>query len=244
VPQVLANFGIGTLAGRHGLTADESPMNVLLFGATGMIGQGVLRECLHDDRVKSVIAVARAPLAVTHPKLRTAVHQDFTDFSAIAPEFAAVDACFFCLGTSSAGMSEDAYRRITHDFTLAAARALPVSPAVTFVYVSAAGTDSASTLMFSRIRGETENELLAMPLRAYMVRPAFVYPVHGEVSRTPLYRRLYAGFSWLFPLLRLISPHRVTTTENMGRAMLAIASGEWKGERILHSPELNRAAAR
>jgi uncharacterized protein YbjT (DUF2867 family) len=219
-------------------------MTILLFGATGMIGQGVLRECLRDERVGSVIAVGRAPLGLTHAKLRVLVHRDFTDFSNLAGEFGAVDACFFCLGVTSAGKGEDEYRRITYDYTLAAARALPHAPSLTFVYVSGEGTDSSENgrAMWARVKGRTENDLLAMPFRAFMFRPAYIQPLHGVVSRTAWYRWLYAGMSWLYPLLVRLIPRHVTTTENMGRAMLAVASGDWTGGRILHSPEINRAA--
>ena len=206
-------------------------MNILLFGATGMVGQGVLRECLRDDRVTNVIAVVRAPLGVTHAKLRELIHRDFADLSSLAAEFKAIDACFFCLGVTSAGKGEDEYRRITHDYTLAAARALPQTPAVTFVYVSGEGTDSTERgrSMWARVKGRTENELLAMPFRAYMFRPAYIQPVHGVVSRTAWIRWLYAGLSWLYPLLRRLIPAHVTTTENMGRAMLAVAQRDWPG---------------
>jgi uncharacterized protein YbjT (DUF2867 family) len=218
-------------------------VNVLLFGATGMIGQGVLRECLLDDGVKSVVAVARAPLGVTHPKLREFIHQDFTDFSSRTGEFAAVDACFFCLGISSAGKTEDEYRRVTHDYTLAAARALPARPALTFTYVSGEGADSTERgrLMWARVKGRTENDLLAMPFRTYVFRPGYIQPMHGAISKTPSYRWLYVAFSWLYPLLRRLAPKHVTTTENIGRAMLAVAR-QGGSEHILHSPEINRLA--
>jgi len=220
-------------------------MNVLLFGATGMIGQGVLRECLLDDRVTKVIAVLRTPLDFTHAKLHTIVHRDFTDFAALGEEFTSVDACFFCLGITSAGKNEDEYRSITYDYTLAAARALPTNPALTFVYVSGEGTDSTERgrLMWARVKGRTENALLAMPFRAYMFRPGYIQPLHGAVAKTAWYRWLYVALSWLYPVLRRLAPAHVTTTENMARAMLAVAAGAWTGERILHSPEINRAAA-
>jgi uncharacterized protein YbjT (DUF2867 family) len=220
-------------------------VNVLLFGATGMIGQGVLRECLLDDRVKSVIAIVRAPLSFTHPKLRELIHRDFTDFSPLSGEFEAVDACFFCLGISSAAKGEEEYRRITYEYTLAAVRALPTNPSLTFIYVSGEGTDSTQRgrSMWARVKGRTENELLAMPFHAYMFRPGYIQPLHGATSKTPAYRWLYLGMSWLYPLLRRLVPKYVTTTENLGRAMLAVANRGGTGERILHSPEINRAAA-
>ena len=220
-------------------------MKVLVFGATGMIGQGVLRECLLDDRVNSVIAVVRAPLGFTHAKLVELMHRDFTDFSSLASEFKAVDACFFCLGITSAGMGEDEYRKVTHDTTLAAARVLPANPALTFVYVSGEGTDSTERgrSMWARVKGRTENALLAMPLRAYMFRPGYIQPLHGATSKTGWYRRLYAAMSWLYPLLRWLAPNRVTTTEDMARAMLEVAGRDGTGERILRSADINRAAA-
>ncbi|GAA1377430.1 NAD(P)H-binding protein [Streptomyces beijiangensis] len=220
-------------------------MKVLLFGATGMVGQGVLRECLLDRRVTSVIAVVRAPLGFTHPKLRAVVHGDFSDFSSLEEEFADVDACFYCLGVSSVGLREEEYRRITYDYTLAAARALPPNPELTFVYVSGEGTDSTESgrSMWARVKGRTENALLAMDFHAYMFRPGFIQALHGATSRTRLYRAMYVVAGPLYPLLRRLIPRHVTTTENLGRAMLAVAGRAGSGERVLGSPEINKAAS-
>ncbi|WTW95853.1 NAD(P)H-binding protein [Streptomycetaceae bacterium NBC_01309] len=220
-------------------------MNVLLFGATGMVGQGVLRACLLDDQVTGVTAVVRAPLPTEHPKLRTLVHRDFGDFTDVADEFAGIDACFFCLGVTSTGKREDEYRRITYDYTLAAARALPDNPKLTFVYVSGEGTDSTERgrRMWARVKGRTENELLAMPFHAYMFRPGFIFASHGEQSRTPAYRRLYKVLSVFYPLLRRVAPTYITTTENIGLAMLAVARRNGTGEHILASRAINEVAA-
>jgi uncharacterized protein YbjT (DUF2867 family) len=222
-------------------------MKVVLFGASGMIGQGVLRECLLDDAVESVLAVVRSPLGVDHPRLREAVHADFSDFSPLAGEFADADACFFCLGVSATGKCEEEYRKITYDWTLAAAHTFTGTgnDSLTFVYVSGAGTDSTERgrTMWARVKGRTENALLAMPFHAYMVRPGYIQPLHGATSRTPAYRRMYAALSWLYPLLRRIMPGQVTTTESLGRAMLAVARWRGGGEHILHSREINAAAA-
>ncbi|MGY0020848.1 NAD(P)H-binding protein [Streptomyces sp. cg35] len=219
-------------------------MNVLLFGASGMIGQGVLRVCLDDPRVTSVRAVVRAPLGVAHPRLRELVHEDFTDFSDLADEFAEVDACFFCLGVTSAGRGADEYRRITHDYTLAAARALPANPELTFTYVSGEGTDSTERgrSAWARVKGRTENELLAMDFHGYMFRPGYIQPTHGERSRTPLYRWMYAAGSWLYPVLRRLAPKHVTTTENLGKAMVEVAGHRGAGAHILYSPRINELA--
>ncbi|MCX4725386.1 NAD(P)H-binding protein [Streptomyces sp. NBC_01306] len=219
-------------------------MKVILFGASGMVGQGVLRECLLDARVESVLAVVRNPLGVQHPKLREVVHQDFADFSSLAADFEDADACFFCLGISSLGRREEEYRRVTYDYTLAAARALPDNPGLTFVYVSGAGTDSTERgrSMWARVKGRTENELRAMPFHAYMFRPGYIQSSRGGVSKTPAYRWMYAAISWLYPLLRRVIPHHVTTTESVARAMIAVAGQQGAGEPVLDSAEINRVA--
>lgn len=202
-------------------------MRVLLFGATGMVGQGVLRECLLDDGVERVLAVGRSATGQRDPKLRELVVPDLSDLSAVAGELAGFDACFFCLGVSSAGMSEAEYTRVTYDLTLAVARTLArLNPTMTFVYVSGAGTDASERgrTMWARVKGRTENALLALPFRAaYMFRPGFIQPLHGIRSRTALYRLGYVVLAPLTPLLRRLAPSAVTTTERVGRAMLALA---------------------
>ncbi|MFZ3474390.1 epimerase [Streptomyces sp. 4.24] len=221
-------------------------MNVILFGATGMIGRGVLRECLRDDSVESVLAVGRTPLAVTHPKLRELVQADPTDLSAPGLDLAAYDACFFCLGISSFRMKEEEYRRITYDLTLRAARTLAAAnPRLTFAYVSGEGTDSTEQgrSMWARVKGETENDLLKLPFDAYMFRPGIVRPDRGTPSKTPLYRAAYAVTAPLFPILGRVAPDLVTTTRALGRAMIAIAAGGPGGadtRRILRAADINR----
>jgi uncharacterized protein YbjT (DUF2867 family) len=158
--------------------------------------------------------------------MREVVHGDLSDVGPIEPELAGVDACFFCVGVSSAGLSEAEYRRITYDLTLAAAKALArLSPGAAFVYVSGAGTDSTERggSMWARVKGETENALFRLPLKAVMFRPALIQPRHGIASRTRLYRAFYAVTGPLIPLLRALFPRWVTTTEHVGRAMLAVA---------------------
>lgn len=216
-------------------------MKVILFGATGMVGQGVLRECLRDSEVETVLAIGRSPTGQRHAKLQEIVHSDFFDFSGIADRVSGYDACFFCLGVSSAGMSEADYRRVTYDITLAAAKTLVErNPAMTFVYVSGAGTDSTERgrTMWARVKGRTENALLGLPFRAaYMFRPAFIQPGPGIVSKTKSYRVLYALFGPLFPLLRTIFPRFVTSTEEVGRAMLEVAK-HGAGKRVLESANI------
>jgi uncharacterized protein YbjT (DUF2867 family) len=202
-------------------------MNVVIFGASGMVGQGVLRECLADPGMERVLSVGRRATGQQHAKLRELVHGDMHDFSAIESELAGLDACFFCLGVTSAGMSEADYRRVTVDIAVAAAKALLAkSPGLTFVFVSGAGTDSSgrSRTMWARVKGEAENALLAMPFKGvYMFRPAFIQPGPGIVSRTPAYRFLYALLGPLHPLLKTLFPKYVTTTEQVGRAMIHVA---------------------
>ncbi|WP_412075709.1 epimerase [Streptomyces xanthophaeus] len=222
-------------------------MNVILFGATGMIGRGVLRACLRDDAVDSVLAVGRSPLGVSHPKLRERVQEDPSDLSAPDLDLAAYDACFFCLGVSSLAMKEEAYRRVTHDLTLAVARPLAAAnPGLTFVYVSGEGTDSTERgrSMWARVKGRTENDLLELPFHAYMFRPGIVQPAPGVPSKTRLYRVLYAVTAPLIPLLRRVAPNLVVTTEDLGRAMIAVATpGTEVPGRILRPRDINRLGA-
>ena len=197
-------------------------MKVLLFGASGMVGQGVLRECLLDADVERVFSVVRAPTGQRDPKLRELIHKDFFDFSAIERELAGFDACFFCLGVSSAGMKEADYRRVTYDITLAAARLLvKLNPPMTFVYVSGLGSDSSERgrSMWARVKGKTENDLLRLPFKACMFRPGGIVPLHGVKSKTRIYQALLTVFGPLMPLLYRLFPQYVTTTEQMGRRL-------------------------
>jgi uncharacterized protein YbjT (DUF2867 family) len=216
-------------------------MKVMVFGATGMVGQGVLRECLRDPDVDSVLVVGRTPTGRQHTKLREIQHDDFTDFSPIAREFAGQDACFFCLGISSMGTSEQEYRHITYDYTVAAGHMLAEqSPRATFVYVSGQGTDSTgqSRQMWARVKGETENALLAMPLKAYALRPGYIQPTHGTRSKTRLYRLVYAVTGPAYPLLRRLFPRYVTTTDRLGCAMLEIAK-HGAAKHVLETADIN-----
>lgn len=220
-------------------------MRVLLFGATGMIGQGVLRECLLAPDVTEVIAVGRQPVGRSHPKLREMVRADVADLAPVERELADLDACLFCLGVSSAGMSEARYTELTHDLTLAIATTLArTSPGMTFEYVSGMGTDSTERgrTMWARVKGRTENALLALPFRAaYMLRPGLVVPLHGVRSKTTLYRVLYSVLTPILPLLRRAAPNAVTTTEQIGRAMLAVAR-RGDARQVLESADIARLA--
>jgi uncharacterized protein YbjT (DUF2867 family) len=213
-------------------------MNVILFGATGMVGQGALRECLRDTRVDRVLTVGRAATGVQHPKVRELVHPDLVQYASIETDLAGFDACLFCLGVSSAGMTEDAYSRVTYGIAMAAAQTLVrLNPAMMFVFVSGAGADSSERgrSTWARIKGKTENALLRLPFKAvYVVRPAYIQPMHGERSRTPAYRLIYALGRPLVPLLRRLWPGAFTTTERLGRAMIAVAAGEAPSDMSSH----------
>jgi uncharacterized protein YbjT (DUF2867 family) len=201
-------------------------MNVLIFGATGMVGQGVLRECLLDPGVEHVIAIGRSSTGVTHAKLRNLVHRDLWNYAAIEKDLTGIDACFFCLGVTSAGMKEAEYERITYGIAAAAGETLArFNPRMTFVFVSGVGADSSETgrVMWARVKGKAENAILRLPFRGYVIRPAVIQPLHGIQSRTTMYRVAYALFKPLMPILRWAFPGRILTTEQIGRAMLKVA---------------------
>ena len=218
-------------------------MNAIVFGGTGMVGQGVLRECLLDPDVVYVLSIVRALSGQRHPKLRELVHADFLDFSQIESELSGFDAAFFCLGVTSAGKTEKQYSRVTYDITMAAAEPLArLNPDMTFVFVSGAGTDSTerARVMWARVKGKTENALLRLPFKAaYMFRPGAIQPMHGIQSKTALYRTLYMILRPLTPWLRKRFPKYVTTTEQLGRAMISVAK-HGAAERVLESADINR----
>lgn len=207
-----------------------------------MVGQGVLRECLIDPDVESVMSVGRGATGHYHPKLLELLHSDFLDFSAIENQLQGFDACFFCLGVSSAGMNEENYERVTYGFTIAAARALvKLNPKMTFIYVSGAGTDSTErgSSMWARVKGKTENELLRLPFRAaYMFRPGLIVPLHGIRSKTRVYRVFYMLLGPLLPWLQGRFPKYVTSTEQIGRAMLKVAKHGWP-KPVLETSDIN-----
>ena len=208
-----------------------------------MVGQGVLRECLIDPDIVYVLSVVRAPSGQRHPKLRELVHANFFDFSPIESELAGFDAAFFCLGVTSAGKTEEQYTRVTYDITMAAARPLArLNPDMTFVFVSGAGTDSTEhgRVMWARVKGKAENALMRLPFKAaYMFRPGLIQPMHGIQSKTALYRIPYLLLRPFTPWLRRRFPKYVTTTEQLGRAMIAVAK-RGAPTSVLESADINK----
>jgi uncharacterized protein YbjT (DUF2867 family) len=216
-------------------------VNVVLFGVTGMVGAGVLIECLDDPRVESVLAVGRRPCAVAHPKLRELIRSDLFDYRDAADHLSHLDACFFCLGVSAVGMSEAGYHRLTYDLTIAAAESLlELNPELTFCHVTGGGTDSTEQgrLMWACVKGKTENQLLRMTPNAYMFRPGYIQPLRGVHHRARVYRVLHVA---LRPFYSLLLPKHGTTTVNIGRAMIRVAA-QGHTNRVLENPNINSIA--
>jgi len=218
-------------------------MKVILLGATGMVGQGVLRECLLEPEVESVLAVGRGKTGQQHEKLNEIVTDNLWDLAPIEANLSGLDACFFCLGVSAAGKSEEEYRRVTYDLALSAARILlRQNPRMTFIYVSGMGTDSTERgrMMWARVKGKTENDLLKLPFKAaYMFRPGYIQPLDGIRTKTKWYGLLYAMMAPLYPLWKALFPKYVTTTEQVGRAMIRVAK-QGAAKSVLESEDISR----
>jgi uncharacterized protein YbjT (DUF2867 family) len=218
-------------------------VKAIIFGGTGMVGQGLLRECLLDPEVERVLSIVRSPSGQRATKLCELVHANFFDFSPIEKELTGYEATFFCLGATSAGKTEEQYSRITFDITMAAAKPLArLNPGMTFVFVSGAGTDSTERgrAMWARVKGKTENALLRLPFKAaYMFRPGVIQPMHGIKSRTALYRIPYLILQPFIPLLTKRFPNYVTTTQQLGRAMVFVAK-HGAPKTVLESADINK----
>ena len=215
-------------------------MKVLIFGATGMVGQGVLRECLAADDVEQVLTLGRTPTGQRHLRLQELVHADMWDYANVEADMSGFDACFFCIGATAAGVGEKEYTHFTFDLTLAAASTLArLNPGMVFVYVSGAGADSSETsrIMWERVRGKTENALLRLPLQTYIFRPGMIEPQDGIQSKTTAYRIFYTLTKPLLPLLRAALPDMVLSTRQVGQAMLAVAR-RGASKRVLESPDI------
>ena len=218
-------------------------MKVILLGATGMVGQGVLRECLLDPQAETVLGIGRSATGQQHEKLHEVILDNLADLSSVESRLSGYDACFFCLGASAAGMKEEEYRCVTYHLTVSvAATVLKLNPAMTFIYVSGSGTDSTERgrMMWARVKGRTENAILRMPFRAvYMFRPGYIQPLHGIRTKTKWYGAIYAVMSPLYPVWKWLVPNYVTTTECIGLAMLQVTK-QGSPKCVLENQDINR----
>ncbi|MCL6459131.1 MAG: epimerase [Gorillibacterium sp.] len=216
-------------------------MSAIITGATGMVGEGVLHECLEHSDVERVLVLGRKPCGVTHPKLTEIVLPDLFDLSSIEARLDGYNACFYCLGISSAGMNEAEYSRITHDLTLYVAGLLArINSEMVFCYVTAGGTDRTEQgkSMWARVKGRTENQLLQLPFkRAYMFRPGYIHPTKGLRNT----HRYYVAFSWLYPALRRFMPKHVITLSELGKAMINVVNKDYDTS-ILESKDMAKVA--
>ncbi|MDR6842504.1 NAD-dependent epimerase/dehydratase family protein [Pseudoxanthomonas sacheonensis] len=220
-------------------------MKIILLGASGMVGQGVLIECLRDPRVERVLAVGRSASGRQDAKLQDLIHADLYDLSAVEGQLRGYDACFYCLGVSSVGMAEAEYTRITYDMTLVVANVLArLNPGMTFIYVSGANTDSSEQgrSMWARVKGRTENALLRLPFKAvYLFRPGGIQPLHGVQPKVGWIRAIYAMTAPLLSLAVRYAPSAMTTSERVGLAMIN-ATARGTPSRILESRDINNEA--
>ena len=220
-------------------------MKVLITGTTGMVGKGVLYTCLDDPDVEKVVTISRSSCEVSHPKLEEIIHKDFFDLTAIESQFEGFDACYFCLGVSSVGMSEDQYRHLTYTLTMTFAETLfKLSPQAVFCYVSGAGTDETESarMMWARVKGKTENDLSRMGFKgSYAFRPGFIQPMRGIKSKTNWYQFFYNVLKPFYGLLQRM-PKYVTDTDKVGFAMLQVTKHRYH-RTIIESNEINELAA-
>ncbi|MBK5286147.1 MAG: NAD-dependent epimerase/dehydratase family protein [Bacteroidia bacterium] len=199
-------------------------MKVIVTGATGMVGEGVMHECLQRSEVGSVLVLNRRPCGVSHPKLAELIHENFFDLSSVEEQLKSYDACFFCLGVTSIGLKENEYHRLTYELTMHVAETLSrLNAAMVFCYVSGAGTDSTEKgrSMWARVKGKTENQLMKLPFKkAYMFRPGYIHPTKGLKNTLKGYRAV----AWLYPVLKIVFPKYVSTLKDIGDAMINCAS--------------------
>ena len=211
-------------------------MKVIITGTTGMVGEGVLLECLTNPQVTEVLSVSRKPAGISHPKLKEYIVPDFLSLKEPDVRLEGYDACFFCAGVSSVGMKEPEYTRMTYDTTLKFARAVDPNPAMTFVYVSGASTDSSEKgrMMWARVKGKTENDLMKLSFKkVFGFRPGLMVPIKGQ-KRVLKY---YNYVSWLIPLIKLLFPNSITTIAQVGQAMIYAAKNGY-GKNIVEVSDI------
>lgn len=215
-------------------------IKAIITGATGMVGEGVLHECLLHPDVESVLVINRKPCGVTHAKLKEIIHTDFFDFTPIQSQLVGYNACYFCMGVSSVGMKEPEYTRLTYDITLQFAKLLaPLNPDMTFCYVSGAGTDSTETKgMWARVKGKTENDLKKLPFKkVYLFRPGYMHPTRGLKNTIKFYKYV----TWMYPILRAVFPGSASTLKELGLAMINSSKKEYE-QNILEVKDIVRIA--
>jgi uncharacterized protein YbjT (DUF2867 family) len=218
-------------------------VRVILFGGTGMVGQGVLRECIEDAGVEHVLLVVRKPSGVASAKVEELVREDFFNWTGVEERFDGFDACFFCLGVSAMGMKKAEYRRTTYDLTLGVAEMLARRGNVkTFIYVSGQGTNAEGRQMWAQVKGATENAVMALPFeQVFCFRPGYIQPMHGVRSKVGWYNGIYTGLSWAYPVLRRVAAKFVTSSEEVGKAMIAVARSGYP-KQVLENADIHAAA--
>lgn len=201
-------------------------MKVIITGATGMVGKGVLLECLDHSEITQVLSISRKATGIAHPKLKELLHPDFSEYASVVDQLQGYDACYACMGVSAAGMKEEQYTKFTYDFTLALANELlKINPNMTFNYVSGEGTDSSEKgrSMWARVKGKTENDLLNLGFRqAFMFRPGAIIPLRGVEPSSKMYKVLINNLKWLLKLIKRIAPNAVVDTTQIGLAMINV----------------------
>ncbi len=215
-------------------------MRVIITGTTGMVGEGVLLECLDRPEITEVLSVSRKPTGLAHARLREYLVADFLSLKENDEKLAGYDACFFCAGVSSVGMKEDEYRRITYDTTMAFARALNPNPSMSFVYVSGGGTDSSEKgrMAWARIKGKTENDLFKLPFKqAFGFRLGFLIP-HPAQKHVLKY---YGYIRWLVPLLKIMLPNIISSTRQLARAMIYVSRNGYRSN-VIYVKDINTVA--
>lgn len=221
-------------------------MKVIVTGTTGMVGKGVLLECLDQPEVTAVLSISRRSIGVEHTKLKELIHADFSEFDSVSSELSGYDACFACMGVSSMGMDEATYTKLTYDYTLSLARTLlSLDPSMTFNYVSGQGTDSSEKgrSMWARVKGKTENDLLALGFKqAFAFRPGMIIPMRGVVPSDKNYRRMIGALGWLLRLMKKMSPNSVVDTNQIGQAMIAISNNGYP-KTIIDPKDINQLTA-
>lgn len=216
-------------------------MKVIVTGATGMVGKGVLLECLDHLEITEVLSISRKTTGISHPKLKELIHRDFSEFSSVGEELKGYDACYACMGVSSAGMKEEQYSHMTYGFTLALANELlKIDPGMTFNYVSGVGTDSTEKgrSMWARVKGKTENDLLKLGFKqAYMFRPGGIIPMRGVGPSSKLYRVLINSLKWLLKLMKRLAPGKIVDTTQIGLAMIHVTQKGYD-KKVLHPEDI------